>query len=298
MYKLLVWNTIGETYRFIWSERGAWLNHILGPMLLLGLLSAALPLLGFDALTPQSPEDFPENMPIKSFLVSFAVVALLFIAIYITFVVAWHRRYLLGPENTSARELITWERRHWVLIGRAIQLVFFMFLVFIVVALVAGLPVGLIVKFPIGSGVDGTTIFEIIGLIVGGWTISLFVSVWMIGTWLMFPAAAVEDRGFGIRKSMSLARSNRWRMFAIFLVGSVWPMFAVQIVLSGITIGIVFVVFASAGGLPDIPFAVELLMGIVSVAFYFLAVAIGVSMLSLIYRRLRDNVPLDEPEAA
>lgn len=291
MYKLPVWNTIGDTYRFIWAERGAWLNYILGPVLVLSLVSAAMPLLGFNPADTQSHDGIPVAAPIGSFFAVLAVSILLVLIIYISFLVAWHRRYLLGAQHSSARELLSWKRRHWVFIGRGIQLIFFTFLIYSIVALIVGLPVSLVVGFPADGQMNEGTIARLISFVVFGWAIMLFVSVWLIGLTLMFPAAAVENRGFGIRKSMALAQRNRWRMFAIFLFGSVLPFFALQIVLATISFGIMFIVLSGASGTPELPFSVGLLLGIVSMAFYFLGVAIGVSLLSLIYQRLRDNVP-------
>ncbi|CAN0579269.1 unnamed protein product, partial [Laminaria digitata] len=123
MYKLPVWNTIGEAYRFIWTERGAWLNYILGPVVILGLLSAALPLLGFNTVDIPNQDGIPIAAPTGSFFAGLFIAILAFIIIYISFVIAWHRRYLVGPENTSARKLLTWGRRHWVFIGRVIQFI-------------------------------------------------------------------------------------------------------------------------------------------------------------------------------
>jgi hypothetical protein len=293
MYKLPVWNTIGDSYRFIWAERGAWLNYILGPVIILSVLSPVLPLLGFNPIHSSGQDGIPVAAPKGPIFAGLFVAILLTIVIYISFVIAWHRRYLVGPENTSARELLTWGRRHWVFVGRIIQLIAFTILVYLVIGLVIGLPLGLLVGFPTGGQPDGAAISKMIGFMVFGWVIMLLVSVWLMGTWLMFPAAAVEDRGIGIRKSMALARGNRWRMVAVFLIGSFLPVFLIQIVLAGITVGLFSVLIISSTGAPELPFSVELLMNIISGAIYFLGVAIGVSLLSLMYRRLRDNVPLE-----
>ncbi|CAN0566115.1 unnamed protein product, partial [Laminaria digitata] len=164
--------------------------------------------------------------------------------------------------------------------------------VYLVATLIIVLPISLLFGFSIGGQLEGAAISRMVGGIAFVWVISLLISVWLIGIWLMFPAAAVEDRGIGIRKSMELAHGNRWRMFAVFLFGSFLPIFLIQIVLSGVGVGLVLVFFSSSNSAPELPFSVELLMNIIGGAIYFLGIAVGVSLLSLMYRRLRDNVPL------
>ena len=238
MYKLPVWNTIGEAYRFIWGARGAWVNYALGPILLLSFMRLLLTWLSFGSFdvdaTGNASGTFQGVMSPGSntgFALGFMIVN---VAIYVSFAIAWHRHYLLGPEQTSAWELLSWKRRHWVFVGRAIT----------------------------------------------------------------FPATAIEDPKFGIRKGWQLAGNNSWAMVWVFVFGSIIPVFVFQMLLLLALGGLAFSFSSDAAVAPDIPFSVELVLNIVTTGVYFLGVAVSVSMLSIMYRRLRDNVPLDRKQAA
>ena len=87
-------------------------------------------------------------------------------------------------------------------------------------------------------------------------------------------------------------------MVGVFVFGSIIPVFVFQMLLLLALGGLAFSFFSDAAVAPDIPFSVELVLNIVTTGVYFLGVAVSVSMLSIMYRRLRDNVPLDTKQAA
>ncbi|MBO6784895.1 MAG: hypothetical protein JJ899_16715, partial [Alphaproteobacteria bacterium] len=243
------------------------------------------------AATPPDRASFPTG----TFFAIFAVIWLLMIAVYITFAVAWHRRYLLGPDRTSPRELLTWKGRHWRFIWKGILIALLALLLMFVLNLLISFPVGLMSGMADPGRMDEANLASSVGIFFAGYFITLlFVMALLAGPLLAFPAAAVEDREFGIRAGWRAANGNRWRMVGAYMFGAVIPVMIIQVILlvlltGGLAmLGITF--FPALGGSISFGIVLNLIINVV----YFFGIAIGVSMLSIMYERLRKNVP---PEA-
>lgn len=301
MYKLPVWNTIGEGYRFILSERRAWFDYVLGPVVLVSTVPLLFIWLVLGSTQSQIPMDITSgalDTPVGTIVLIVVITYLLMIAIYVSFAVAWHRRYLLGPANTSARELITWTRRHWVFIGRGILLALLGIVVAFVIGFLIAFPLGLIFGLPSENASESGLVAFLVRVLATWAVTMLIVFMLLVGPLMVFPAAAVEDRGFGIRKGWKLASGNRWRMTWVYIFGAVLPVFVVQLLLVLAIAGTAYALAPDPQSVADISFTRELILGLISNAVYFLGIAIGVSMLSIMYRRLRDNVPLESEASA
>lgn len=295
MYKLSVWQTIKEAYAFIWAERRSWLTYGLGPVILV----CAAPFLLFGAALGLSGGGFQAGPGVQrdsavGFVAAIIAFLVILIVVYIAFAVAWHRRYLVGPDNTSARELIKWERRHWSFLGRGVLFVIIGLLVMAVFWFPTTkflLPILSPSTFSAGSGNIGTFLAVLIGiqLIIG-----VLFSVVMVGFLLTFPAASVADYELTITRAWSLASGNRWRMFWVFTVGAYIPIFIVQIGLEAIPTGFAAILFDDPAIAAESTLigVMTTISGLLVVAVVLLGFAIGISLLSIMYRRLRDNVLL------
>lgn len=294
MYRLPLFETIGEGYRFLWGARGDWLNYALGPILLVSLVPT---LAGYFAVERMGPDG--ERMMGPHMAGPFVLLALLavlvIIAVYIVFAVAWHRRYLLGPERTSPREMIAWSRRHWVFLGRGILYALLSFAVFIAVSFLLSIPSGIIFGIA-GTGHTGEMpLAGVLGGMIASLAMLMIVAVLLIGPLLAFPAAAVEDYDFRLSTGWKVARGNRLRMFAVLFLGAgVVPLLvqlAVDFLLAGANLAAFPVSATDAGGTS---LTLAFVTSLISQAVYFLGVAVGISLLSIMYRRIRENVPLPE----
>ncbi len=293
MYKLPVWNTIGEAYRFIWAERGAWLNYAAVPFVVIGLLASGYlifiqniwgqQLLGGPPLTPEQLALLPDRFHLGSsgaFWVAMAAVIVLYYVVYVTFAVAWHRRLLLGPGATSASEIFMWRKRHWQFVLRAVLAALLAMFVAFVISFVLGL---LLAAIAPSSFVLGF----IVGIIIG-----LLTTLALVYVAPAFPAAAVEDFEIGLKRASDLASGNVWRMWAVFVFGLVIPF---------VIISIGFEIVLATALPPEVWLTSIGLIVLVSVAFQavnFVGAAVGISLLSIMYRRLRDNVELKKKQMA
>ncbi|MEP4379134.1 MAG: hypothetical protein ABJ215_14060 [Alphaproteobacteria bacterium] len=294
MYKLPVWQTIKDGLGFIWTEKRAWFDYALIPIIvataapmLLGLLLVGTPIIGL--ASEAEINSLFQDLDFM-FFAAIALGVLVSVWLYVAFAVAWHRRYLLGPQNTSARELIQWSRRHWIFVGRGVG--YFVLLAAAMIPLVFVLNL-ILASLIIALGPAGPVLVPVIVF-----ALFLFVVVQIVGLSLAFPAAAIEDSELGLIAAWKLARGNRWRMCGIIVFGTIVPTFIIQLILLAIVSAILIAVGLTADTSVTPSIAALVIIELVSQAISFLGIAIGVSMLSIMYRRLRDNLPLDAKETA
>ena len=294
MYKLPVWQTIKEGLGFIWTENRAWFDYALIPIIvataapmLIGLLLIGKPIIGLASEAEAS--NLFENLGLRFFVV-IGLSALFSAWLYVAFAVAWHRRYLLGPQNTSARELLQWSRRHWIFVGRGVGYFLLVAAVLVPLVFVLNLILGSLI---IGLGPAGPVLVPV--LVIALFT---FFFIQIVGLSLVFPAAAIEDSELGLIAAWTISKGNRWRMIGIILVGTFIPTFIIQFVLLAIVAAITVAVGMTVDSSATPSVSAAIIIELVAQAISFLGIAIGVSMLSIMYRRLRDNVPLETKQTA
>jgi hypothetical protein len=297
MYKLPVFATIGETYRFIGSQLSALVNYAMVPIILNSLFATLLTFSviaqmgglayvpGVD-LDPDQIANLPRIIDLSSprdMVIIGLLIGVAYYGMYVLFAVAWHRRYLLGPEATSPREIFVWRRRHWRFLWKGI-LIFI--LGGIVVGLIASVLVGILTAIisSIGLGPSGPTssiLFGVIIFVVVGIPISLLAC----SVLLVFPAAAIDEKRIGVFESFKLTRGNVWRIVFVFFI-------ALYVPFTILSQGIAWLIAT--------PYSLELWLGSVGLGFVvmlithtinYAGIAFGVSILSISYRRLIDNAP-------
>jgi len=299
MYKLPVYLTIGEAYRFVAGQFSALLAYIIVPIFVSSLLSAAttfsaiLRLGGINFVPgvyiyPNLHGQLPQLFELSSAFVAVPLsifLAILYFATYVLFAVAWHRRYLVGPDLTSSSEIFIWRHRHMRFMWKGILL----YILFVLAVSLAWFAVGAAAGAILTSvGVSiaqppGIIIQLAIMAIVAGIPTALLLS----SVLLVFPAAAIDKTNIGIFASRHITRGHVWRI--TFIMFGIWIPFAI------LNWG-----FDKLFLLPDIleywigslglGFVVILIKNVIA----FLTAAIGVSALSIIYRRLTDNVHVAE----
>ena len=92
------------------------------------------------------------------------------------------------------------------------------------------------------------------------------------------PAAAVDDHAVSLSEASNQAKGNLWRMTIIFALGVMLPFWLIE---KGV--GLLTSRTATRDGLPEL---------ITPIVINFIAFTVTIVLLSLIYRRLRDNTTL------
>ncbi|MCD6073499.1 MAG: hypothetical protein K0Q70_382 [Rhodospirillales bacterium] len=263
MTLLSVLSVVGEAYRFVWRER-----QLLWGLALPGLIVLSL----MDALALIFP--FANAGP--SGAVLWIVMKLvLFSAVVILYSVAWHRAYLIAGDPADLRSVYRWQPRHTKFLLNYVKTALIAVPVFLAGSFVAGL-----LTLPIG----------------GAKSVSGFVILWLVGTqavvWIaagaigsrfamLFPATAVDEH-MSLGACWSLTYGNGLRLLGI-------------IVLSAIPFWVVYlpVQLATQGGITSLGLrgwmSMNLMLAILEQAVSLIAVAIGVSALSIAYRHIRDH---------
>lgn len=303
MYKLPVFATIRETYRFIGGQLSALVNYAMVPVIF-GTVIATLHHISFfgqmgrqfsyfgTEIDPDQIASLPnltEIVPTSVLIALFIIIGLVNVAFYFLFAVAWHRRYLLGSEVTSPREIFAWRGRHWRFVGNGILVS----LALMVVAAVTMFPLFAVITPLLESAIVDTG--NLSALIVPALILNFVASIPMglvaCRLVLVFPSVAIERKGFGLSESMKLTRGNTWRIALVFLLGLYLPY---TILVGGVVLLIIspFVLKLSISSI-SAGFIVMLLQQ----AFFYASIAVGVSTLSIIYKKLVDNVPLETAPA-
>jgi len=298
VYKLPVFATVGETYRFIAGQLLALVDYILVPVIFATVFATLIFFSTFTQtgelinvygieLEPDQIANLPQLtniLPTRTIFVLSFLIGIVNVALYILFMVAWHRRYLLGPAVTSPREIFIWRARHWRFLGNGILVA----LIMLLAALVIAFPLMAILNPLIVSiAFDNNNPARLIATAI---TLNVIVGIPMAliacRLVLALPAAAIEERGFGIGGSINLTRRNTWRIVLVFLLAAYLPY-------SIISWGISWLMFT--------PFILKLWiqsLGLGTVALLlqqvviYAGIAIGVSTLSIIYKKLADNAHL------
>lgn len=292
MYKLPVFSTIGETYRFIGNQFSPLVNYAMIPVLLNSLLATLVTFSsislagGYGGLPNISPEQAAEiprifdALSVQGIFILSLALTIVFCITYILFAVGWHRRYLLGPDATSPLEIFVWRRRHWRFLWKAVLLVIFGVIISLIFSAVLILPVSALAGWASGLGTTGSEI----ALTAVNWIISIPILLLYCSVLLAFPAAAVDDLQTGIFRSMTLTRGNLWRMAIVFFIGIYWPFYAASATVSWlINTPTIFSFWSGSIGLGFVAM-------LIAQSVNFAGLAIGVSALSIMYEKFTDNV--------
>ena len=205
------------------------------------------------------------------------------IALYAMFAVAWHRRYLIPEERPTVWSALRWDARKTRFLLRLIITSVLGLLVVSVPLLAAGLAAtGSLVALTSGDFPLLDMVYtSFAGLIVG----LIFLYLIYGRLFLCLPAAAIDDPA-DLKEIWRLGRHNTWQLFWIaMMVGA--PFAGVSSMWSG------WVEMASALGM-----TASLIVIFGEQALTYAGIAIGVSALSICYRRLKDApqpVPAEQP---
>ena len=287
LMKLPVIATVRETYVFVWQERKSFWSLAFPAIAILAIMTAVWSsMLWWKIGLPSSFEEYMNIffMAWKAdvsvwFYVTWLVLMVTYWAVLVIYSVAWHRRYLVPEEGLSVGAAYRWRMRQTKFFLNYVKifllLIPLMILTIILLGIIGGLPFLIVINL---LGVEGESHIGVaIGIAING-------SLWIIVGWffarlsMVFPATAIDNH-MSIGKGWRFSRKNGWRIFWIIAFVSIpvwivtWSLYIVIFVL-GFESGL----YGSLTG--------TVLLGLVSQVLAFIGIAIGVSALSISYKRL------------
>lgn len=266
MQSLPVFEIIQSAFRFLWVERKDFLNYAALPIVVLGLWHTLV-----SALQPGANSEAQSALDgLRPALISFAVIGgvILENAAKIMFAVAWHRRWLDPAKDQTVWGVLKWDSSKTVFLFRTILisiLSFFAALPFMFLG-----SMSMLIGEPIVVGI-------------------VFILVWFVASYVfarfspMLPAAAISE-AIGIEESWKLTKGNGARLVVVLAVPTL------------LLLIIVLTSFGLLGGvaMPDFlagTMTGNLIFGLIVEFVTFAGIAMGVTALSMAYRRLRPTAP-------
>lgn len=252
--------TTGESYRFVFGNLGA-----LAQIALLPFVFNISITLGSLALVQGGI--FPGFMHFATFLLVWVVQ----LAFYVSFAIAWHRHYLVGPGEAGPFVTLQWRRRHWrfaikgILLGVGILLI--------------GMAVSAISLSILGSTLTGPGMSGLF-LLIGVQALLTLAFYYLLSRFLLaFPAASVDDEDIGLGASWDLTAGNSFRFFGVlFLV--IAPLYAIEFAGSWAGMNTL-----APGQFP--PTSVIVLLALLAQVLTFIGLALSTTAASITYRKLK-----------
>ena len=284
--KLPVIATVSDAYRFVWRDRKSFWALALPGIAILAISTAVFSWSSWLVSgSPDSLEQYMDSTNLWSesglpawFYVIWLVSMVIYLAVLVMYSVAWHRRYLVPGEGLSVWAAYRWHMRQtrFFLIYVKIVLLFIplLFLLVIVLGLIGGATAAIV--YSLGVHPDSANAAAI------GFAIQ--IPLWMIIGWffarvsMLFPATAIDNQ-MSVRKGWKFSRKNGWRLYWIIVFVAIpvwvisWP-FSLVFSYSGLESGL----YGSLTAL--------VLWGFVTQFLAFIGIAVGVSALSISYKRL------------
>ena len=266
MPRLAIFDIVVAGYRFVWEERRDFGSLAFPAIAVLSLASAVLVWLFMPRGIPG--EEAPQGADIAAVGVVGVILALLSLAFWVMFSVAWHRKYLMPNEATTVAAALRWRMRQTRFLLLAISLALSLW-----VLVFAGSSLPILLGIAV-SGSSGTVLLLLL-VFFGVLIASLFIYARLS---LLFPAAAVDHRlNFG--QCWELTRGHGWRLLGIILLAAI-PV-AIGGVIAGSVLNAVIVAAALEGSL-----SAAFIGTLINQSIGFVGLAAGVSVLSIAYREL------------
>lgn len=283
-YKLPVFPTIADAYRFLGREFGACFRLAIVPLIIwvvidaivqLGFLSGGLfGLRSGNAIVSYALLNAP-----------FAIAYLVTVVVLFLYAVALHRLVLNGPGSEPALAWVAWRARHWRYLGRGLVTAAVFVIAFVVSATFVpaiGTAAG---TAGILESAAGQVTLTVIVLLLFAVPTALLTCM----TLPALPAAAADDHVVDLAEASNQARGNLWRMTFIFGIGLLLPFWLIEAAVR--TVGDTVIANDGPGASPELLVTTALLI------VNFVGFTVGIVLLSAIFRRLRDNVPLRSEQA-
>ncbi|MBO21867.1 MAG: hypothetical protein CMM26_05765 [Rhodospirillaceae bacterium] len=279
-YKLPIIATTADGYRFLFGRFTAWFQLALLPL----VIWVAIEMIVSNGWLAGGNLARTSNSPLAAHWILNAPFFLAYVLVTVAlllYAVALHRLVLDLPGSTGAFAWLTWRARHMRYLGQAVIVA----AILLIGIMVSGTFVPMVGAVAGTAGVLDTAAGEVTLTIIVLLLFAVPIALLTCMVLPALPAAAVEDHAVTLSEASNQAKGNLWRMTLILLVGSLVPLRLVEW-------GMTFLLARSAADTEPVHAA-----EVTGILVNFLAFTVVITLLSLIYRRLRDNKTLrvDQP---
>ena len=277
-YKLPVLATVTDGYRFLVAQFTAWFQLAILPLIIWIGLNVAIAngwLAGGNLGAGSETPTLAYLLLNAPFIIAYAAIA----ASLLMYAVALHRLVLGANERTGPLAWLAWRGRHWRYMGQGVVVIAVVGLGLIVTATFVPAIGTVAGAAGVLESAAGQVTLTFIVLILFAVPIALLTCMVLPA----LPAAAVEDYAVSLSEASNQAKGNLWRMTITFALGVMLPFWLIE---KGV--GLLTGRSATGDGLPEL---------ITPIVINFIGFTVTIVLLSLIYRRLRDNTTLrvDQP---
>lgn len=252
--------TVIDAYRFVWDGRRVFILTAALPVVVLSLAGIALNLLPERGLVQVDLPDRAE--PVSALSLQDIAASLISLLAYTMFAVAWHRKWLVGPEGITVWTALRWDHRKSRFLIRLIGIGAICTLSVFPMTLILGI---------LGAGLQAILPFAAVA-------ISALAGLIFARLVLVLPAAAV-DAPMTFRESWARVTGNNWRVLLICILPQL-PISLLATMLLLLAAGVLNAL--GLGGTLTGALALSLMTETVS---YF-GIAVGVTALSITYRHM------------
>lgn len=281
MRRIPAWSTTSGAFAFVWLERKRFLLLAFAPILIASLVNVLFVWMLFVGPMAEAPEgDRSTALSLATWVTGVVTVLL-----WVTFSVAWYRRYLVPGEDVTVAQALMWRMRQTRLLLRALAMI----LIVVGLWIGGGMVLSLVSSLFIDAGIEsaGFVARFSVYLVDFALFVVLVLAFARLSMWL--PAAAVDDP-VKLAYVWQMTRHNAWQLVGVFLM--VMAPFAVADIVFGLMFEIALLGIAlelvaqrgTAGGMNLLlMFAIVFLP---VMAYSYVNIAVGVTALSIAFRRL------------
>jgi hypothetical protein len=278
-YKLPILATIADGYRFLTAQFTAWFQLAILPLAIWIGLNCAVAngwLAGWNLGIGSDYPSIAYTLLNAPFILAYVIMAVAMLL----YAVELHRLVLGANDRSGLLAWLTWRARHLRYIGQGVVVIAIIGLGLVVTATFVPLVGTVAGTAGILETAAGQVTLTVIVLILFAVPIALLTCMVLPA----LPAAAVDDHAVSLAEASNQTYGNLWRMTITLALGGLLPFWLLE---RGV--GLLIKRSIIKGGFPDL---------VTPIVINFVGFTVVIALLSLIYRRLRDNTTLraDVPE--
>jgi hypothetical protein len=271
-----VFRTVRDAYTFLWHQRWDFVSLAAPAFVGIAILSTLLMVL-FPEFFSAIDEGVEPEVPGTFVLITLPIIVI-WVAMMVMFSVAWHRRYLVPDDDVTVRAAYNWRQRHTGFFVAGIVVGLWAGLTFVVVIIPTMAVSWAFIRSLWPEAPPGQWVMMMTGLGVMG-TAYLFAAYVAARYSMLLPSSAVGPR-MSSSECWKFTRGNGWRLMLINILIAI-AVFVITLALEVLQI----LLFDSEGFIAD--FAAVFFEQLV----WFVGLALGISVLSIVYRRLMAVMP-------
>ena len=271
-----VFGTVREAYAFLWHQRRDFVSLAAPVFVVFAILGTLLTGL-FPELTSDIDEGVKPEVP-GTFVLLILPMIVIWVAGWIMFAVAWHRKYLIPDDDVTVRAAYHWRRSHTCFLVAGIVVGLWAGLTFILVFFPAILVAGPFIRSLWPEAPPEQWVFVMMGL--GTWGIANVFAAYVAARYSMLLPSSAVDQGMSSAECWRFTRGNGWRLALIS------GLIAIAIFVITLALDVLHILLFDSEG-----FIADSVAVVFDQLVLFVGLALGISVLSIAYRRLMAVMP-------